>query len=107
MSENADGTAPRLVQDALEGKGFNGKPERFSKDQDGNVTIENPGARWHLLTLRSAIKMEGLGLRHSSGRSALKHAKDTYGLKGNREAVLAQIDALLQELHDAACKEAF
>lgn len=107
MSENNDGTAPRFIQDAMQGKGFNGQPEKFTADQDGNVTIENPGARWHLLTLKHAIKLEGLGMRHSSGRSALKHAKDVYGLKGNRAAVLQQIDDLLEQLRQEACKEVF
>ena len=93
MSEASDGTAPKFNLEP--GTGFNGQPERFVKDTDGNVTVENPGAVWHLLTLKHAIKLEGIGLRHSSGRSALKHAKDVYGFKGNREAVLAQIQAAL------------
>jgi len=98
MSENSDGTAPKLIQDALEGKGFNGQPETITQDQDGNVTIANPGARWHLLTLRGAIRLEGMGMRHSSGRSALAHAKRLYGFKGNRAQVLEQIEATLQAL---------
>lgn len=107
MGENADLTPPKLVEDALQGKGFNGQPERFSQDADGNITIENPGARFHLLQLKHAIRLEGLGMRHSSGRSALKHAKDVYGLKGNREAVLKQIDDLLEQLRQAAINEQF
>lgn len=107
MSENSEGTAPRLIQNAMEGKGFNGQPERIATDEDGNITIDNPGARWHLVTLKSAIKLEGLGMRHSSGRSALKHAKDVYGLKGNRAAVLAQIDALLEQLRQAEIAQPF
>jgi len=122
MSENSDGTAPKLIpvpesdltpeqqrirQEALCGKGFNGQPERFTAQEDGSVVVDNPGARWHLLSLKHAIRLEGLGMRHSSGRSALKHAKDVYGLKGNREAVLKQIDDLLEELRQAAIAEQF
>lgn len=107
MSENSDGTAPKLIQDAMEGKGFNGQPERFTADGEGGVVIENPGARWHLLTLKSAIKLEGLGMRHSSGRSALAHAKRLYNLKGNRAAVLQQIEDLLEQLRQEDIKEAF
>lgn len=107
MGENADLTPPKLVEDALQGKGFNGQPETFSQDADGNITIENPGARFHLLQLKHAIRLEGMGMRHSSGRSALKHAKDTYGLKGNRAAVLSQIEALLERIKAQAQGEVF
>ena len=90
MGENADGTAPKFNLEA--GQGFNGQPEKISVDADGTLTIDNPGARWHLTTLKHAIKLEGMGMRHSSGRSALKHAKDAYGFTGNRAAVLQQIE---------------
>lgn len=93
MGENADGTPPVLVP----GKGFNGRPEKI-EDHDGTIVIENPGMAWHLITLKGAIKLEGMGMRHSSGRSALKHAKDLYGFKGNRAAVLQQIEAKLEEI---------
>jgi len=101
MSEASDGTAPKFIEDAKQGKGFNGQPERFTAE-GGGVLVENPGVRWHLVTLRGAIRLEGMGMRHSSGRSALKHAKDLYGFKGNRAAVLQQIDATLAELNQAA-----
>ena len=100
MSEASDGTPPQFRLEP--GKGFNGQPEKFSADADGNITVENPGAVWHLLTLKHAIKLEGFGLRHSSGRSALQQARWLYGFKGNREAVLGQIDALLEQLRQQA-----
>lgn len=96
MSEASDGTAPKFNIEP--GKGFNGQPERITKDEDGTIIVENPGMIWHLVTLKGAVKLEGLGMRHSSGRSALKHAKDLYGFKGNRAAVLQQIEAKLEEL---------
>lgn len=68
----------------------------------GGVSIDmtNNAAHvtFHLMQLRGAIRMEAMGMRHSSGRSALKFAKDLYGFKGNRDAVLAQIETRLAEL---------
>lgn len=107
MSESEDGTAPRLIEEALQGNGFNGQPTKTTVHEDGGFTIENPGARFHLLQLRGMIKLEGQGLRHSSGRSALKHAKTIYGLTGNRAAVLQQIEDLLEQLRQAEIAEPF
>ena len=44
-----------------------------------------------------AIKLEKLGLRHSSGRSVRAHACRTLGLKPRMaaESVIGQIDAIL------------
>lgn len=52
----------------------------------------------HLAQLKGAIRLEGLGIRHSSRRSALKYAKDLYGFTGNREKVLTQIENRMQEI---------
>jgi hypothetical protein len=38
---------------------------------------------WNLLQLRAAVKMEKVGMRHSSGRSARKRAAIWLGLKAN------------------------
>lgn len=102
MSEHTDGTAPHFNLEP--GKGFNGRPEKI-ENHDGTIVIENPGMIWHLITLKGAIKLEGQGLRHSSGRSALKHAKDLYGFKGNRAAVLQQMEAKLEELKAAQAEK--
>ena len=64
------------------------------------IDMTQPGAKEfvHLAQLKGAIKLEGMGMKHSSGRSALKFAKELYGFTGNREAVLQQIAARMEEL---------
>ena len=49
-----------------------------------------------LLSLKARLKMEVVGLR-GRGRSALSIAKDAYGLKGSREKVLAQLEAMIED----------
>ena len=52
---------------------------------------------FQLLQWKYAIKLEKLGLRHSSGRSVRAHACRTLGLKPRMaaESVIGQIDAIL------------
>jgi hypothetical protein len=48
-------------------------------------------SRYHLATLRQAIKLEVLGLKHSSGKSANTIACQLLGLpKGTRRVVTIQ-----------------
>jgi len=49
-----------------------------------------------LLAQRSALKLEIMGMRHSSGRSVSKYLKDTFGFKGNKAKVLEQFEAYLR-----------
>lgn len=53
---------------------------------------------FHMTAQYHAVKLEGLGIGHSSGRSVLAHVKRTYGLKGNREKVLEEFHELILEL---------
>lgn len=53
---------------------------------------------FHIAAQMSAIKLEGIGLRHSSGRSVLAHCKRIYNLKGSREKVLDAMQAMKDEL---------
>ena len=53
--------------------------------------------RFHMLTQLHAIRLEGLGIRHSKG-SVLAHVKRSYNLKGNRASVINQLDALIKAL---------
>ena len=66
------------------------------------IDMKDPGAKeyFHLTQLKSAIKLEMLGLRLSQGRgrTAYAHAKKTYGFKGSREKVVKQIEKRQQEL---------
>lgn len=51
-------------------------------------------AAFALLSLKSSIQLEGKGLRFRGG-SRLALAKRKYNLKGNRDSVIAQLDAML------------
>jgi hypothetical protein len=48
-----------------------------------------------LLALKSALNLEIKGLRMSRGISAYATAKTRYGFKGNKQKVLAQLEALI------------
>lgn len=63
-----------------------------------DMTVPENRKFLHLLQLKGAIKLEILGMRHSSGRSAYAHAKKIYGFRGSRESVLAQIKAELERI---------
>jgi hypothetical protein len=54
-------------------------------------------ARFQLAQWRAAIKLEALGMRHSSGRSVRKHAAIQLGMKPNAkaDAVLAVLNEML------------
>lgn len=51
---------------------------------------------FHLTVLISALRLETLGMKHSSGTSAYAVLKNNYGLKGNKESVLKQATELLK-----------
>jgi len=47
-------------------------------------------AMWRLLTLRSALSLECVGMKHSQG-SVYALVKREFGFKGSKQAVLAQL----------------
>jgi hypothetical protein len=51
---------------------------------------------YRLLALRSALKMEAMGLRMSRGFSALKSVKSITGLTGTRATMPAKYEAWLK-----------
>jgi len=53
-------------------------------------------AAFRLITLRAALKLECLGMRHSRG-SAFKVIKSEFNIKGTKKSVLAQYEAMLRE----------
>jgi hypothetical protein len=57
---------------------------------------------WNLLQLRAAIKMEKVGMRHSSGRSARKKAALSLGLKANtpHDQVIEAINTEILKIRD-------
>ena len=52
---------------------------------------------YYLLAWRGAIKLEALGVKHSSGRSVTAHVKKVLGIKGNRDKVLAELERRIAE----------
>lgn len=63
-----------------------------------SLTTPEAISRFHLVALRGAVKLEGLDMKHSSGRSATAHAKRLLGLQkgAKRETVLAELNKLLE-----------
>jgi hypothetical protein len=53
--------------------------------------------RFHMLAQVHALRLEAIGLKHSRG-SVLAHVKRTYGLKGNRQAVIIGLQGLINKL---------
>ena len=49
-----------------------------------------------LIQWRAAIKMEMVGLRHSSGRSVYAHVKRVLKIKGNKARVLEQLEDIIE-----------
>ena len=61
--------------------------------------INKPGIDvdfYRLLTLRSALKLEILGMKNSR-RSAYAIIKEEFGFKGNKQKVYDQIDELIKK----------
>lgn len=50
-----------------------------------------------LLTLRSALKLEIVGLKRGRGRSVYSIIKSEFGFKGNKQRVLEQFEAHLRK----------
>jgi hypothetical protein len=46
---------------------------------------------YNLLRLKSALKLEVAGMKHSSGKSVYAHVKRRFGFKGSKESVLQQL----------------
>ncbi|AFC22550.1 hypothetical protein phi1422_0030 [Bdellovibrio phage phi1422] len=49
-----------------------------------------------LVTIKHAIKLEELGMKHSGG-SVTARCKREFGFKGNRKKVLEQLEAYIDE----------
>lgn len=50
---------------------------------------------YRLLALKGALKLEARGLKLSRRTSASTVAKKQYGLKGNRDKLIAQVEQLI------------
>ena len=53
---------------------------------------------YRLLTLRMGLKAEMRGMRLTRGRSCFAIVKEEFGLKGNKQKVFEQFEALLEKL---------
>jgi hypothetical protein len=54
---------------------------------------------FQILTLRAALRLETLGMTHSSGRSIAGRVRDILGSKTrNKETLLLELDARLREV---------
>lgn len=51
---------------------------------------------YFLLAWRGAIRLEAVGMKHSSGRSVTAHVKRVLGIKGNRDKVLAELEGRIE-----------
>ena len=63
--------------------------------------INKPGIDvefYRLLTLRSALSLEMLGMKNSR-RSAYAIIKEEFGFKGNKQKVFDQIDKLIKRIN--------
>ena len=54
-----------------------------------------------LISLKQAIVLEGKGMKLSRGLSAMAIAKKRYGLKGGREKIIAQVQAMIDQFTPA------
>ena len=64
---------------------------------ENKMILDNPNqiAHFRLLTLRQMLKLEMLGMKHSSGKSAYAMIKRELGLKGNKQKVFEQLSEML------------
>ena len=53
-------------------------------------------AFFQMCARRGALKLEISGLKRSRGRTAYSICKEVYGLKGSRQSVLEQMNALIE-----------
>jgi hypothetical protein len=64
---------------------------------DGVMITGDDIGRYRLLTLKTGLKIETLGLRLTSRhRSCYSIIKEEFGLKGNKKRVLEQFENLLK-----------
>jgi hypothetical protein len=53
-----------------------------------------------LLRLKSALKLECAGMKHSKGHTAYGIAKSSFGFKGNKQSVLNQLVAYINNKYN-------
>ena len=67
------------------------------------MTVTDPQL-FNMLAQKQALKLEKIGLKHSSGKSIYAHIKRTYGLRGSKESVYTQFCELCEKYkRDGRC----
>lgn len=76
--------------------------EGITQDEYGNISFVGKEAVsvFQMVAQKHAMMLEAKGIRHSRG-SVTAHVKRQYGFKGNRESVIAQLQALIEEVTSA------
>jgi hypothetical protein len=65
------------------------------------ITGERNIAMYRLLTMKAALKLECMGMKHSKG-SVYALVKQEFGFKGNKQRVLEQLTAHIESLREVA-----
>jgi hypothetical protein len=67
------------------------------------LIIETPDQHkyWRILQLRSALRLECAGMKHSSGRSVCPIVKQEFKFKGTKQAVLDQLCKHIENIKSA------
>jgi hypothetical protein len=65
---------------------------------DETIVVDTPDgiAFFQMCARRGALALELKGLKRSRGRTAYSICKEVYGLKGSRQSVLDQMNALIE-----------
>tara|TARA_A100001391_G_scaffold136768_1_gene95472 strand:+ start:542 stop:748 length:207 start_codon:yes stop_codon:yes gene_type:complete len=64
------------------------------------ITLDTPEQieMYRILSLRSMLKLECLGMKRGRGQSAYSIIKSEFGLKGNKKSVLEQLEQIIEEV---------
>jgi hypothetical protein len=65
------------------------------------ITGEANIRMWRMLTMKHALRLECLGMKHSQG-SVYALVKREFGFKGSKASVLAQLTAHIETLREVA-----
>lgn len=70
--------------------------------ESGSTVVTGDHIRlMQLISLKQAIVLEGKGVKMTRGASAMSLAKKRYGLEGNRAAIIAGVQALIDQFTPA------
>ena len=72
----------------------------MSKEDNGLIVLDTPEDinMFRMLSLKGALGLEVKGMRISRGRSVYSIVKEEFGLKGNKQRVLEQFTAIVEQM---------